>query len=569
MKKVAISFKDFSFQYFSQAEPTLHNINLDIYQGEKVLIVGPSGSGKSTLANCINGLIPNSYPGNILGSCHIMDKDLSKSSIFDISNNVGTILQDLDGQFIGLSVAEDIAFSLENDCIKQDEIFERVDAVSKMCNTLDLLTYSPQELSGGQKQRVSLAGVLISGANILLFDEPLASLDPKTGITTMNLIDELHDQTNSTVVIIEHRLEDVLWGNLDRIILMSEGNIIADMKPSDLLKSDLLTKYGIREPLYLQALKYANVELDAENKFDKINTLTLNEYQINQVNNWYQNINASEKDNNNEVILSLENISFGYDDIPNVSNINLEVYKNEMLCIVGENGAGKTTLAKLISGFEKYNSGTMMLNGKDMKDLTIRERASYIGYVMQNPNQMISQTMIYDEVGLCLQSTNLTEEEKHEKIEKAMKVCGIYEFRKWPISALSYGQKKRVTIASVLVNSPEILILDEPTAGQDFKHYQEFMDFLCDLNRQGVTIILITHNMHLMLEYTTRSLVMVKGKLIANTTPAKLLCTKELVDNSALKETSLFTLAKICSISDPINFVEQFIKYDGEVNKNG
>ena len=567
--KPIIEFKDFSFQYNAQKNPTLKNINLKIYEGEKILICGPSGSGKSTLGNCLNGLIPFSYQGKIEGSLIVDGIETKNSSIFELSNHIGTVLQDPDGQFVGLTVAEDIAFSLENDCNEQSLMHQKVHDVSKLVDIEERLSNAPQELSGGQKQRVSLAGVIINNIKILLFDEPLANLDPKTGKTAIELIDDIKNKTNTTVVIIEHRLEDALWRNVDRIILVDEGTILADLKPNELLSSDLLKKHGIREPLYLTALKYAGVKVTPDIKPEHINSLVLSNDDISTITKWYKNTPIKPVINNNEDILKIEDLHFSYFKGTEILHgISLSIKKGEMLSIVGQNGAGKSTLAKLICGFEKTSEGHIYYDGEDITNEPIRKRAEHIGYVMQNPNQMISQTMIFDEVAMGIKNTGLTEDEIKEKVYAVLKICGLYEFRNWPISALSFGQKKRVTIASVLVMGPKIIILDEPTAGQDFKHYTEIMEFLRELNNQGITIIMITHDMHLMLEYTPRAIVVVKGKVVKDDSASAVLCNKELVESSSLKETSLFELATICHIDDTVKFTDCFVSTDKEVRSH-
>lgn len=568
--KPIIQFKDFSFQYLAQKKPTLNNINLDIFPGEKVLICGPSGSGKSTLGNCLNGLIPYSYQGEIKGSLIVDGVDTSKSSIFDLSTHIGTVLQDPDGQFVGLTVAEDIAFALENNCVEQQEMKDIVNRVSSTVDINERLGNAPQELSGGQKQRVSLAGVMVDDVKILLFDEPLANLDPKTGKSTIELIDEIQKKTNTTVVIIEHRLEDVLWKHVDRIIMVDNGGIVCDLKPNDLLSQNILAEHGIREPLYLTACKYAGVDITSDKNPEHINDLKLDKKDIDTINKWFNTTDATRKENTNNEILRLDDVHFGYNDSEEILHgISFSIKKGEMVAIVGENGAGKSTTAKLICGFEKCVNGKIYYDGNDITEQTIRQRAADIGYVMQNPNQMISQTMIFDEVAMGIKNDGLSEDEIKEKVFEVLKVCGLYEFRNWPISALSFGQKKRVTIASVLVMGPKIIILDEPTAGQDFKHYTEIMDFLKDLNNKGITIIMITHDMHLMLEYTRRALVFTDGKLIADKTCSEVLCDKKLVDSAALKETSLFELANKCNIDNPVGFVDCFITSDEKVRNNG
>lgn len=569
-KSPVISFEDFSFQYRAQKKPTLTGINLNIYPGEKVLIAGPSGSGKSTLAGCINGLNPFSNPGESTGKLIVDGVDAMHSSIFELSAHVGTVLQDPDGQFIGLTVGEDIAFALENGCTLQDKMHEITKHAAELVGIENHLDYAPHELSGGQKQRVSLAGVMVDEVKILLFDEPLANLDPAAGKQAIELIDEIQKKTDTTVLIIEHRLEDVLWRNVDRIVLVNDGTILADLTPDELLSTNLLRDNGIREPLYITAMRYAGIDITKEKKPAHADSVVLDESDQKKLRNWFSAQPFSQKEPEGVPLLEVKNLSFGYNKgQQTLKNVSLSVKKGEMVSIVGRNGAGKSTFSKLVCGFEDPNQGEIFFEGQDLLKENIRSRAKKIGYVMQNPNQMISKTMIYDEVALGLQKSGKSEEEIRAKVEETLKICGLYPFRNWPISALSFGQKKRVTIASVLVQDPKLIILDEPTAGQDFKHYTEIMEFLRGLNEQGVTVIMITHDMHLMLEYTPRALVFSDGQLIDDCRASQVLCNPELVARAALKETSLFTLANRCGITPPESFVERFIQEDREVRSHG
>ncbi|WP_066892690.1 ABC transporter ATP-binding protein [Clostridium nigeriense] len=565
MKKPVIEFNNFTFQYRAQAKPTLNNINLTIYEGEKVLIVGPSGSGKSTISNCINGLIPFSYKGSISGSLKINGKETKEMSIFELSNSVGTVLQDPDSQFIGLTVAEDIAFKLENECVSQDEMKEKVKIVSEIVDIDNHLDVAPHSLSGGQKQRVTLAGVMVGEVDILLFDEPLANLDPATGKNAIELIDKIKKETNKTIVIIEHRLEDVLHCDVDRIIVVNNGEIIADMTPKELLSTNILPEIGIREPLYITALRYAGCEVTSDINPQNINKLNLDKCK-DKLKNWYNETVEECKDTDNETILELKNVKFGYDkNRDTLKGISFNVKKGEMVSIVGKNGAGKSTISKLICGFYKPNEGEILFNGRNLINDTIKERADKIGMVMQNPNQMISKTMIFDEVALGLRVRGVKESEIKERVFETLKICGLYEFRNWPISALSFGQKKRVTIASILILNPEIIILDEPTAGQDFKHYTEIMEFLKELNRKGVTIIMITHDMHLMLEYTNRAIVFSNGLKLCDDIAANVITDKNVIIEANLKETSLYDLAIKSELENPRSFVKKFIDYDRRI----
>ncbi|WP_417182967.1 ABC transporter ATP-binding protein [Blautia sp.] len=569
-KSPVISFKDFSFQYRAQKKPTLTGINLDIYPGEKVLIAGPSGSGKSTLAGCINGLNPFSNPGECKGTLTVDGVDAPHSSIFELSAHVGTVLQDPDGQFIGLTVGEDIAFALENSCTPQDEMHAITRHAAELVGIENHLDYAPHELSGGQKQRVSLAGVMVDQVKILLFDEPLANLDPAAGKQAIELIDEIQKKTGTTILIIEHRLEDVLWRNVDRIVLVNDGTILADLTPDELLSTSLLSDNGIREPLYVTAMRYAGIEITKEKKPAHVDSVVLDGTDRKKLKEWFEAQPLPKDEGEREKLLEVNHLNFGYTKgQQTLRNVSLSIDKGEMVSIVGRNGAGKSTFSKLICGFEDPDSGEVMFHGKDLLKENIRHRAKYIGYVMQNPNQMISKTMIYDEVALSLQKAGLPDAEIRQKVEDTLKICGLYPFRNWPVSALSFGQKKRVTIASVLVQDPELIILDEPTAGQDFKHYTEIMEFLRKLNERGVTVVMITHDMHLMLEYTPRALVFSDGQLIADRRASEVLCDPELIERAALKETSLFTLANQCEITPPEAFVERFIGEDREVRKHG
>jgi energy-coupling factor transport system ATP-binding protein len=562
MKKAVIEFKNFSFQYRAQQEPTLIDINLSIAKGEKVLIVGPSGSGKSTLAHCINGLIPFAYKGEISGSLRIMGLEQREQSIAMLADQVGTVLQDPDGQFVGLTVGEDIAFSLENRAVQQIEMIDKVVAAATAVDIHEYLGSSPQELSGGQKQKTTLAGVLVDDVDILLFDEPLANLDPYTGTKAIELIDRVQQETGKTVIIIEHRLEEVLHRAVDRIIVINDGRVAADMPASELLSTGLLSEVGIREPLYLTALKYAGCTITADMNPQHIDEIRLDSCSS-KLDYWYDVNNARQDKVENLPILELRDLSFAYEkNQPVLHKLNLLINKGEMVCIVGRNGAGKSTVSKLICGFYKPTSGSILMNGRDIAKDTIKERAERIGFVMQNPNHMISKTLLYDEVALGLKLRGVSEELIRERVYRVLEICGLYAFRSWPISALSYGQKKRVTIASIIILEPEIIILDEPTAAQDYRHYNEMMEFLLMLREQGMTVIMITHDMHLMQEYADRAVVLSDGMKLADDSPEIVLTNIEVVRKANLKETSLFALAMKVGLDQPEEFVRRFIAYD-------
>ena len=557
MKEAMIELKDFSFQYKAQSEPTLKNLNLTIYKGEKVLIVGPSGSGKSTIGQCLNGIIPNIYKGTSSGQFLIQGKEAFDLSIYEKSHLVSTVLQDTDGQFIGLSVAEDLAFALENDMVELESMKSRVHTWAERLDLSKLLDHRPQDLSGGQKQRVSLAGVLIDESPILLFDEPLANLDPKSGQDIIDLIDQIHEEQGTTTIIIEHRLEDVLYRSIDRVILINQGQVLFNGEPDELLRTTLLAENGIREPLYLTTLRQLGQDISKLPNLDKVEKIPLVDLSVEIP------IPHFEKGAEAEAILELGHLNFAYrESQPILKDLSLTVLKGQRLAIVGKNGAGKSTLAKAICGFIQ-TEGTYFSKGEDIKGDSVKERAERVGYVLQNPNQMISTNMIFDEVALGLRLRNVPEDQIESRVHQALKTCGLYEFRKWPISALSYGQKKRVTIASILVLGPDVLVLDEPTAGQDQRNYTEIMDFLDELHQKGHTIVMITHDMQLMLDYSDRAVVVMDGQVLADLTPAELLTQPEILRRANLKETSIFALANRLGV-DPLALTQFYMNQKGE-----
>lgn len=554
-----ISFNQFTFQYDAQAEATIKNISFDIAKGEKVLILGPSGSGKSTLAQCLNGIIPNINKGQAQGQVTIGGQDIFNQSIYDRSQLVSTVLQDPDGQFIGLTVAEDLAFSLENDCVNQGEMKDKVALWAERLNLSSLLGHRPQDLSGGQKQRVSLAGVLIDESPILLFDEPLANLDPKSGQETIALIDKIHKEVGATTIIIEHRLEDVLYRPVDRVLLVNDGKLLFNGSPDELLSTTLLLDNGIREPLYVTVLRQLGFNTKSAEQLSQLETLDLSGL------SFPDRTRKVPSESQTTPILEVGKLKVGYgDNLPIIENMSFSLKKGERLAIVGKNGAGKSTLAKALCGFVPSH-GRLIYKGQDISQDSIAERSERIGFVLQNPNQMISQAMIFDEVALGLRLRGVDESEVEERVYEVLKTCGLYSFRKWPISALSFGQKKRVTIASILVLKPEIIILDEPTAGQDYQTYTDIMTFLDSLQQQGHTIVMITHDMQLMLEYSDRCLVVVDGAIIADDNPVAILNQHDLLEAANLKQTSLYTLGQKLSC-DPVDVTEYYID---KINKGG
>ncbi|PWL89355.1 MAG: heme ABC transporter ATP-binding protein [Oscillospiraceae bacterium] len=561
MATPVIEFKNFTLRYTSQKKPTLHDINLTICQGEKVLILGPSGSGKSTLGNCLNGLLPFSTKAEFTGSVKVAGLETREQSIHKLSAHVGTVMQDSDCQFAGLTVGEDVAFSLENDRVPRPIMLQKVKQALGIVDMTAFEQHVPFALSGGQKQKAALAGVLHNDVDILLFDEPLAALDPMAGLQAIELIDRIHKEQGKTIVIIEHRLEDVLHRPVDRVILMDRGRIVADTTPAQLLCGSLLQDNGIREPLYLTALKYAGCTVSPQDEPDSISSIRL-EGKLDHLRAWFAQPVPPPVRQTGPCVAELQHVSFSYDKKPVLKDVSFQLFQGERVALVGKNGAGKSTIAHMLMGIRRPKDGSVLVEGKDYASLSIKEIGERIGYVMQNPNHMLIKDMIREEVTLALTLRGASKEEIDGKFEQVMELCGLSGMKNWPVSALSYGQKKRVTIASLLVTQPKVMILDEPTAGQDFRHYREIMEFLDELNRKmGLTVVFITHDMHLAIEYTDRVIVMADGEKIADGDVFRVLSNEAVLQRAHLKETSLCALARRAGLP-PEAFVRHFIHYE-------
>ncbi|MEF1256389.1 ABC transporter ATP-binding protein [Vibrio sp. M260112] len=558
---MTIEFSDFSFRYESLDKPTLKHINLRIEKGEKIVIIGPSGSGKSTLGQCLNGLIPHAIKGETSGQLLLNGNAATQLDLHQYTEQIGTVLQDTDSQFVGLSVGEDIAFALENQLASNIEMDPIVKSTAQMVELGDMLDRSPHDLSGGQKQRVSLAGILVDDVDTLLFDEPLAALDPKTSRKTIEIIDQLHRDTGKTVIIIEHRLEDVLHRPVDRVILMQQGEIVADMTPDALLASTLLETHGIREPLYLTALKAANCPLEQLNTYSSIKEMPITGYRPHFA-NWQSPTKTLTR--SEDSLLTINELTYSYDGEKNaLENVSFTISHGEFVSVLGKNGSGKSTLTKLIMGVIEPDSGSICLEGEDIATLSIFERSQQIGVVLQNPNHMISHHMIFDEVAFGLRNKGLSEQKVEKKVLDTLELCGLSKYRNWPIEALSYGQKKRVTIASILALEPKLLILDEPTAGQDYRNYTSMLNFVRKLNSQlGITVMIISHDMHLVLEYTDRSIVISDSRLIADAPMTEVFSQPELLDKANLTTTSLYDLAERLDVADINAFMQYFIQLE-------
>ncbi len=538
-----INLKELEVKYQKLNNPTLKSINLQISNGQKVLILGPSGSGKSTLGKVLNGLIPNSINGQISGQNTIDNLHFGEASIFELSTKIGTIMQDQDSQFVGLNVAEDIAFYLENLAIPVDLMHKKVDSVIDILEVNDIKDTDPSRLSGGEKQKVSLAGVLVNDVDTLLLDEPLANLDPKSSIEVMELIKKINKDLSKTIIMIEHRLEDALIADFDVVVVIEDGQIIFNDTPNELLKSDILKQVGVRKPLYLEALD--KLQFDYQTI---ANVLDYNSFDLSNLKFDIQRTQTCVASSSR--LLEVNSLNFSYGDHLVLQDVNFSVGKGEIVSLLGANGTGKSTLCDTIIGINKDYDGTITIDSASIDNMSITERSHLIGYVMQNPNHYITETLVGDEVAFTLRDSNLSNAQINEKVDLALSACRLTKFKKWPINMLSYGQRRRVTIAAALVRMPKMIILDEPTAGQDYDTFKSIMDTVSTLRNQfDISILVITHNMQIAYEYSDRALVLGKGKIQYDGQIDKLYENHELLDANNLRTTSIQEFARVTNIS--------------------
>lgn len=516
--ELTLQITDLSFRYRSREIHAISDISLQLKPGELVLIAGPSGCGKTTLARCINGLIPHSYKGEMSGQITVSGKDTSGMTLSQIARNIGTVLQDPERQILGTKVVNEVAFGLENLGLPREEIIVRVNAAMEQLRILDLRDRETFNLSGGEKQKVALAGVLAIEPKLLLLDEPLASLDPASAQDALRMIRELADG-GMAVLIVEHRVEDVLKINPDRILFMQDGRVQYDGPAERLSK----------------AVNYREVKLPAH-------LIIKRAAQEPQPDATHLPGLAAPERTSSEPLVRFEHVSFGYEEGNNVlHNINLEIYQGDIIAILGPNGAGKTTLVKQAIGLLKPVEGAIWVDGKDTREISVAQVAKTLGYVFQSPSHMLFAPSVREELAFGPKNIGYPPEEIEKEVQKAIKIMNLSGMEADPPLALSFGQQKRVSIAAILAMKSRILVMDEPTAGQDYRNYMGFMDAILQVPNFA-SILFITHDIDMAVVFANRVLLVSDGRLIADGPPQEVLADYDRLRASRLVPTSLLDL---------------------------
>ncbi|MEM3737315.1 MAG: energy-coupling factor transporter ATPase [Candidatus Bathyarchaeia archaeon] len=510
-----IKFKDFTFFYSDEENPALVDINLQVSDGEFLLLTGPSGSGKSSLCRCLNGLIPHFYGGRVKGYVEVQGLNTLKHSTREIAEKVGMVFQDPENQLVTTDVEREIAFGLENLNLPSEAIAKRVEEALDAVGISHLRNRPLQDLSGGEKQKVALASVLALHPEVLVLDEPTSQLDPKSAEELLSVVSRMNDELGITVILVEHRLDRVIH-QVDRLLVMSEGKIVMDGSPKEILSNDCLERLGVGVPpivkltrrLRGRGFKVANVPLTVKDAravlddvFRSVSTTALPDDGVDR----------------GELVIEAKNLRYVYPNgVEALRGIDLKIYCGEFIAVTGRNGSGKTTLLKMLNGLLKPTSGRITVCGLDTKTATVAELARRVGYVFQNPSDHLIGETVEEDLRISLESMNLQADYVDKEINHTLSKFNLSTHRHGYPPYLSGGERQRVALASVIIRRPKVLALDEPTRGMDFKLKTELMNLLKDYRREGNTVILVTHDIETIAEYCDRVILLSDGRVVAD-----------------------------------------------------
>ncbi|MFE2776326.1 DUF3744 domain-containing protein [Aerococcus urinaeequi] len=553
-----IQFKNMSFTYEGAGRRALKNINLTFYRGEKVLIIGANASGKSTLVRALRGkLATDEFQGTIEGE--IINYDLEMETMD------ATAMADAVDHHLEETLEENGKRKRSSDYIRNfsEELKHRILEHPIEANT------SLERLSEGQRDIQNFVNNVNYEQSVFIFDEPLANLAPRAGQIFIDLVDDIHHNTDATIVMVDYRIEEVLYRPVDRVIVLSEGRIIFDGDSEKLLKRNILNSLGVGEPAYVSAIRYTGYPLDKVRNISNVNYLHGPDLKR-TIESWLMTVPNFVQKRSDQPILTLDNVSYTYPwrDQPTLRNISTQVFKGDMIAIVGKNGSGKSTLGQMMDGNIRPDSGTMTWLGEEVTDDNLCQMKQETVYIQQNIDQSILDFTVKDYLNGIAANCNYSAEEAEEVIRDSLKRTGLIYAAELQIGQLSFGQQKRIMLSSALINQPSLLIIDEPSEGQDYHHYNEFMQYLYQINQeQEIAIIINTHNTDLVLEFTRHAWVLSEGELIADTQPIRIATDYRLIQRAFLRESNLYIFARQIGLIDPYNFIKKFMDYHREVNR--
>jgi len=563
LEEYAIIMENVDWTYEGGTEKAIRNINLKIKKGEIVVITGPSGAGKSTLCYCISGLIPHFFRGELRGEVIVSGYNVRQTPLKVLSKEVGICFDNPSNQLFCATVLEEVAFGPENICVSRDEVIERVRDAIKLCRLEEYKDKSPHALSGGLKQSTAIAAIMAMRPNIFVLDEPTSNLDPEGTELIFHRIHELMSAQKRTTIIVEHKLEYVL-PFADRLIIMSDGEIVANGSVRKVLaESELLQKLEISVP-HVTKLAYGickhlsedNVPITLEEGMKLLRGVTVRKTMPGLKELKCHSLAGKER----KIIIKCENVWYEYPDgTLALKGVNLEINEGELIGVIGQNGSGKTTLAKLLNGLYKPTKGTVIVDGIDTRTVDVGYLARVVGYCFQNPDDQIFAKTVREELEFGPRNLKLPPEEIEQRVKKYAKKLEIHNYLDVSPFTLSQGLRQRVAVASVLTMEPKILIIDEPTTGQDYARSKAIMDLAKELNKEGKTVIIISHDMNLIAEYCDRVVVMWNGKILIEGTTREVFSKPQVLAQSSLKPPQITQLAQILGLPPDILTVDEMI----------
>ena len=550
-----IEVRDLWYRYPGISEPALKGLNLEIEKGEFILLTGPSGCGKTTFCRCLNGLIPHFYNGDLRGEVTINGLSIRENPINKLATHVGLIFQNPDNQIFALTVEKDVAFGLENLGVGKNEMLKHIDWALDRTGLKEMRQRATYELSGGQKQRLAIASILAMKPKIIVLDEPTSFLDPIGAEKIFKVLQALNKEDRITIILIEHRI-DLAARYVNRVILFNDGRIIDDGPPEKVFSAEESRLAGVGIPKIIQLGKrlrrmganLENLPLDTLMFAEKLKEKLVNK-RISLLAEPNTKVNRMIEDSGSGPIIKVCDISYSYPNgVEAIKNVSLNISKGEFVAIMGENGAGKTTLVKHFNGLLRPQTGKIFIDGIDSATMSVAALARKVGLVFQNPDDQLFSENVEEEIKFALKNFGFSKEIIEKRVNWALNLLDIERYRKSSPFILSGGERKRVALASVLAWDPDVLVLDEPTIGQDYAQKERLRHFLLQLRSQGKTTVIVTHDVEFVVDSKPRILLMSQGHIIADG-PAELVMTDfEMLEKASVSPPEILKVFR--SISD-------------------
>jgi energy-coupling factor transport system ATP-binding protein len=556
-----VSIEGLAYRYRGQQKPALKGVDLEVAEGEFVVIMGPSGAGKSTLCVSMNGLIPHFFRGKMEGEVRVGGRSTREGKVGEFAQEVGLVFQDFEAQLFSTNVALEVAFGPENFRVERGEMIERVERMLGQVRLEGFEKRTPATLSGGQKQRLAIASVLAIEPRILCLDEPTTDLDPVGKLGIFEIAEDLKDRDDVTLIVVEHETEETL--DADRIIVLRDGEIVADRPAREVLRDVELLQESSVMPLQVtrffheMGLWQGQLPLTPQ---EGVVEFRRRGWRVNPDRHGrLVEADAKREEGYGEPVIEVEGLTHRYPNgVVALEGVDLTVRKGEFLAVLGQNGSGKTTLVKHFNGLLKPTEGTVRVGEDETREQGLRQLGQSVGYVFQNPDHQIFSDTVADEVAFGPKIRGMEEDEIKERVEEALVAVGLEGRGGEDPFGLTKGERQRVAVASVLSVRPEVLILDEPTTGLDYAEQRSMMDLVKSLNEAGSTIIAVTHTMWVVAEYAHRAAVVRDGEISLQGTVREVFAEEDELHDAALRPPHIVALGN--ALGYPVLSVEEMVE---------